>query len=716
MKSSWLAHLSEDGRQQSVLEHLRGTAQRSCLYAQSFGVGEQGELAGLAHDLGKYTAAFQHRLLQKGPKVDHATAGAFECLKRGQVFAAFAVAGHHGGLPDGGSRTDGSGTGTFLGRMNKAAKGDLEAYDAWQAEVALPDASNPAYAVQDKLEGMFFTRMLFSCLVDADYADTEAFMRGHMAPDCDADSIEELWRRLQRYISGWFPPRGALNARRCAILETCIRQGERRAPGLYTLSVPTGGGKTVASLAFALAQARAQKRARVVYVVAYTSIIEQTAAVFREILGANNVLEHHSGVCFDLAEDEASTPQTERFTRASETWQVPVVVTTAVQFFESLFSCKPSQVRKVHNLAQSVLIFDEAQMLPLSYLRPCVWAITQLVRHYGASAVLCTATQPALGSLIRKFAPELSLEELCPMSAADWEAFRRVTFRRAGRLDWEALAKELQAHRQVLCVLNTRKAVREVFDRLAGEGNFHLSTLMYPAHRRAVLAEVRRRLEDGLPCRLVSTSLIEAGVDVDFPALYREEAGLDSLLQAAGRCNREGRRSPGESIVVLFQGEGRPPRLFETAISAGRMILDRYQDISAREAVCDYFTLLRDLKGEDAQDSCGILALMQSEFFPFRTVSERFHLIDSPTVTVYIPAGKAVALLERLRRGEGGRGLYRSLGQYGVPVYEGHLLALDRAGAIQRLEDGSFVLSDLRRYCDKTGLTLEVESGEALFV
>lgn len=264
MKSSWLAHLSEDGRQQSVLEHLRGTAQRSCLYAQSFGVGEQGELAGLAHDLGKYTAAFQHRLLQKGPKVDHATAGAFECLKRGQVFAAFAVAGHHGGLPDGGSRTDGSGTGTFLGRMNKAAKGDLEAYDAWQAEVALPDASNPAYAVQDKLEGMFFTRMLFSCLVDADYADTEAFMRGHMAPDCDADSIEELWRRLQRYISGWFPPRGALNARRCAILEACIRQGERRAPGLYTLSVPTGGGKTVASLAFALAQARAQKRARVV--------------------------------------------------------------------------------------------------------------------------------------------------------------------------------------------------------------------------------------------------------------------------------------------------------------------------------------------------------------------------------------------------------------------------------------------------------------------
>ena len=715
-KSIWLAHQAEDGRRQTVLEHLRGTARRSCGYARDFGAEKQGELAGLAHDLGKYTTAFQRRLLGQGPKIDHATAGAFECMKRGQPFVAFAVAGHHGGLPDGGGRGDGPESGTFWGRMNKAVEGKLESYEAWQSELTLSDAIRPAYAEKDKLEGMFFTRMLFSCLVDADYADTEEFMSGNDRDAADADPIEVLWKRLQAYISGWFPPNGALNVRRCAILETCIREGQCRAPGLYTLTVPTGGGKTVASLAFALAQAKARGMKRVIYVIPYTSIIEQTARTFREILGADNVLEHHSGVSFDLEADEASTPQTERFTRASETWETPVVVTTAVQFFESLFSNRPSQARKLHNLAQSVLIFDEAQMLPLSYLRPCIWAITQLVRHYGASAVLCTATQPALGSIIHGFAPELSQEELCPMKKEDWEAFRRVTFRRGGRLDWNELARALQAQRQVLCVVNTRRAAREVFERLEGEGNFHLSTLMYPAHRRAVLDEVRRRLKDGQPCRVVSTSLIEAGVDVDFPALYREEAGLDSLLQAAGRCNREGKRAPEESVVVLFQGEGRPPRLFETAIDAGRMVLDRYEDIGSQAAICDYFKILRDLKGEEAQDIHGILPLMESEFFPFRAVSERFHLIDSPTVTVYIPDDEGAELVERLRCGQGGRNLYRRLGLYGVSVYERDFRALDRAGVIQRLEDGSYVLVNLEDYSNKTGLGLDVQSGEALFI
>ena len=715
-KSTWLAHVSEDGRQQTVLEHLQGTARRSASHAGNFGAGEQGELTGLTHDLGKYTAAFQRRLLDQGPKVDHSTAGAFECMKRGQPFAAFAVAGHHGGLPDGGGRGDGPGAGTFWSRINRAMAGGLEDYGAWQSELSLPDAARPEYAVRDKLEGMFFTRMLFSCLVDADYADTGQFMNGSGRDAAGTDSIDELWTRLQAHIAGWFPPKGALNARRCAILETCIREGKRRAPDLYTLTVPTGGGKTVSSLAFGLVQAKEWGLKRVVYVVPYTSIIEQTAQTFREILGDGNVLEHHSGISFDLEADEDTTPQTERFTRASETWDVPVVVTTAVQFFESLFSNRPSQARKLHNLAKSVLIFDEAQMLPLPCLRPCVWAITQLVRHYGACAVLCTATQPALDPIVRSFAPELSQEELCPMADADWEAFRRVTFRRAGRLDRDALAAQLQAHGQVLCIVNTRKAAREVFNRLQGEGNFHLSTLMYPAHRRAVLDEVRRRLREGQTCRVVSTSLIEAGVDVDFPALYREEAGLDSMLQAAGRCNREGRRAPEESAVVLFQGEGRPPRLFETAIDAGRMVLDRFADIASREAVRSYFEILRDLKGRDAQDIYGILPLMESEFFPFRTVAERFHLIDSPTVTVYIPEGKGAELVERLRGGEGGRNLYRSLGQYGVSVYESDLRALDRAGAVRRLEDGSYVLVELKDYSRATGLALDVSGGEAQFI
>ena len=711
----YLAHIAKDGRTQTVLEHLEGVSKRCAASAAAFGAEEQGRETGLAHDVGKYSGAFQKRL-RGGPRVDHATAGAFECLKLGQPFAAFAVAGHHGGLPDGGGQGDKPDAGTFLGRINRAKKGKLDDYSAWTQELSLPAAAVPDFLKKDKLAGMFFTRMLFSCLVDADYTDTGEFMDGQ-APDVnETPSTEHLWERLQAYIAGWFPPKGKLNARRCAILEQCIREGRRRAPGLFTLTVPTGGGKTVASLAFALAQAKQQGMKRVVYVIPYTSIIEQTADTFRKILGPENVLEHHSGVLFDLDRDGELTPEAERLARATETWNTPVVVTTAVQFFESLFSNKPSQCRKLHNLAQSVILFDEAQMLPLPYLRPCVWAMAQLAAHYGVSAVLCTATQPALGPLLREFAPELSIEELCPMAAEDWDAFRRVTFRRAGKLTWDALAGQLQEQDQVLCVVNSRKAAQIVFHGLIGEGNFHLSTLMYPAHRKAVLAEVKQRLLDKKPCRVVSTSLIEAGVDVDFPAVFREEAGLDSILQAAGRCNREGKRLPEDSVVTIFQGEDDPPKLFAAAIGAGRLVLDRFEDIASREAVHAYFSTLLDLNGRAAQDKQGILSLMESDFFPFRTVAERFHLIDSPTVTVYVPRGEGAELIARLRGGEHSRDLYRRLGQYGVSVYEDHFKALDRAGMLDRLEDGSFVLNDLSLYSETTGLSLEAEGGKANFI
>lgn len=470
----------------------------------------------------------------------------------------------------------------------------------------------------------------------------------------------------------------------------------------------------MASLAFALAQAKAQGLRRVIYVIPYTSIIEQTAQKFREILGADCVLEHHSGVLYDV--DQEAAPESIRLARATETWDMPVIVTTAVQFFESLFSCRPSQCRKLHNIAQSVIVFDEAQMLPLPYLRPCVWAIAQLVKHYGTSAILCTATQPALTSIFREFAPELPVTELCPPEQFRWNVFQRVTFRQAGKLTYEELAAQLQKQDQVLCIVNSRKSAQEVFLRLKGEGCFHLSTLMYPAHRRTQLEEIRRRLDMGLPCRVVSTSLIEAGVDVDFPTVYREEAGLDSILQAAGRCNREGNRPIENSIVTVFRGEGSTPPLFATAIGAGREAMARYEDITSPEAVHAYFTNLLDLKGTEAQDAQHILPLMQSELFPFRTVSERFHLIDSPTVTVYIPKDEGAELVERLRSGERNRNLYRQLGQYGVSVYKQHFNALNQAGDLEQLEDGSVILSNLGLYSNHTGLSLKADSGKGLFI
>lgn len=710
---TYLAHIAGDGRKQTAAEHLNGTAERCALFAAPFGAEELGRLAGLSHDLGKYSMEFQRRL-DNGPKVDHATAGAFACWRMGQPLAAFAAAGHHGGLPDGGTQGDSPDAGTFLGRMKRAERGGPPDCSPWTEEIALPSPAPPPCGTEP-LSQIFFTRMLFSCLTDADFLDTEAFMDGSPRPEHPAP-LDDLWERLQRHISGWFPPQGELNSRRCAVLEQCIRMGKTQPPGLFTLTVPTGGGKTVASLAFALAQARARARGlrRIIYVIPYTSIIEQTAQEFRTILGAENVLEHHSNAAYEI--DAEATPKTVRLAQAAENWDMPVVVTTAVQFFESLYANRPSQCRKLHNLAGSVILFDEAQLLPLPCLRPCVHAIAQLVQHYGASAVLCTATQPALGPLFAEFLPGRPAVELCPPELCPPESFRRVCFRQAGRLDWDTLSGQLQQHEQVLCVVNSRKSAQEIFTRLSGEGNFHLSTLMYPAHRRAKLEEIRRRLREGLPCRVISTSLIEAGVDVDFPAVFREEAGLDSILQAAGRCNREGKRPVSESIVTLFRGEAAPPPLFQTAIGAGRMVLEQYDDIASREAIQAYFHTLLELKGAEAQDIYGILPKIRTELFPFQSVAERFHMIDSPTRTVYIPLGAGAELVGRLRAGERSRALFRQLGQYGVSIYENHFAALDQAGDLERLEDGSAILATLSLYSEETGLSLEADCGKAFFV
>ena len=387
--------------------------------------------------------------------------------------------------------------------------------------------------------------MLYSCLVDADFLDTEAFMSGSNAGRSGYDPLPVLLERLSEYISPWRTPTTELNRNRCAILEQCLEKasGPR---GIYTLTVPTGGGKTVSSLAFGLKHAVKNGMKRVIYVVPYTSIIEQNAAVFREILGENNVVEHHSGVCLD---EDDETNRLNRFLRlAAENWDAPVIVTTAVQFFESFYSNRPSQCRKLHNVANSVVIFDEAQMLPTCHLLPCVGVMANLAARFRSTIVLCTATQPVLADLFRKFYPNQQIQEICPEIGDSFQKFRRVTYRDGGKLSNSALAEALSRENQVLCIVNTRKAAQEVFNLLPQEGRFHLSTLLYPEHRKEVLNTVRKRLKDGLPCRVVSTSLIEAGVDVDFPAVYREIAGLDSIAQAAGRCNREGKRTAQAAV------------------------------------------------------------------------------------------------------------------------------------------------------------------------
>lgn len=706
-----LAHISEDGqRTQTVAAHLDGTARRSASFAAAFGAEQDGYYTGTLHDIGKYSAAFQRRL-HGGERVDHSTAGAQMAFRQKQFPAAFAVAGHHGGLPDGGSQADTGQDSTLMGRIKR---NNLPPYDAWKEEIC-PPPTPPLPPAKTGYEMAFYTRMLFSCLVDADYLDTEQFMDGAAPPRGGHATISALLKLLNEHIAPWWQPKTELNARRCEILRACLDTGAQGSRGLYTLTVPTGGGKTIASLAFALTLAAAQGMDRVIYVIPYTSIIDQTAAVFAEILGEENVLAHHSGAAWSA--DENSTPASYRKALAAENWDVPIVVTTSVQFFESLYGNRPSQCRKLHNIANSVIIFDEAQNLPVPYLRPCVAAIAELVRHFRAAAVLCTATQPALGPLFAEFAPELPLREICPEPTRLYEQLRRVTLKNAGSLTQQELGEQLAALPQVLCVVNRRKTAQELFAALPQEGSFCLTTLLYPAHRKAALQEIRRRLDVGLPCRVVSTSLIEAGVDVDFPAVYREMAGLDAILQAAGRCNREGKNAAETSLVTVFTLDGQSvPKMIQLNVQTTERVLQHYDDPTNLAAIEEYFTFYRSLKGDIQLDAKNILSDFQNKLMPFATVADKFRIIEESTVTVYIPQGEGKELTDQLRTGWRSRSLFRKLGQYGVPVYPDHLHRLEQAGAVQQLDTDLWVLEDLHCYHDKTGLALDVETGQAWFV
>ena len=706
-----LAHLDETGtRRQTVREHLLGTAALAAAFAQPFGGEEQAALAGLLHDIGKYSDAFQRRLRGGAERVDHSTAGAqvaFRELHQPEI--AFAVAGHHAGLPDGGSRTDTPEETTLFGRLRRRT----EPCAAWRQEIQLPAARRPSALPTDGFTEAFYTRMLYSCLVDADFLDTEAFMRGAQAPRGGYAGVRELLNRVKAYVADWNTTKNELNERRSEILRACFDRGAQGRPGLYTLTVPTGGGKTIASLAFALSLAAAAQKTRVIYVIPYTTIIDQNAAVFEEILGSENVVEHHAGVEYEVPEQGAASPSLYRKALATENWDAPVIVTTSVQFFESLYGNRSSRCRKLHNIADSVVIFDEAQMLPVSYLRPCVAAIAQLVQFYGVTAVLCTATQPALAPLFAAYAPGLPLREICPPEAAKSGIFQRTVLRQAGEQEIGQLTERWNKAGQILCIVNRRATARQVYDALNPEGRYCLTTLLCPVDRKRLLREIRDRLRAGEPCRVVATSLIEAGVDVDFPAVWREEAGLDSILQAAGRCNREGTRPASQSEVFLFRFAGlSPPPMLAQAVAATRKVLQEYPDPTTQEAIHRYFSILLDLKELDKIGVMeGFRTGIENRVFPFATVAERFHLIDTATQTVYLPLGEGAALLERLRQGGESRAVFRRLGQYAVNVYPAHLQALDAVGAVERIAQDTCALRSLQYYDPHTGLALEVEGG-----
>jgi CRISPR-associated endonuclease/helicase Cas3 len=728
--TTYFAHSTTDPSHkdwQVLKDHLHAVGELAADFARPFGAEHAARLAGLLHDLGKYTKGFQARL-EGGKRVDHATAGAFEIRRLARTqdermlaeIIAYGIAGHHAGLPN---NTGGASLADRLEDFPSREPLDL----VWHSEIA-PNIEGIVPHLKFEKTRLAFQfgvlgRMIFSCLVDADYRDTESFYA-----KIETRQIDRRWPKLGERIDTLLAAFDAhmadihtnardtpINALRRDIL-THVRAKAALPPGLFTLTVPTGGGKTLASLGFALDHAKHHGLERIIYAIPFTAIIDQTAGIFRRVLGDEVLLEHHSAIDEERNERRESR---DKLKLAMEDWAAPVVVTTNVQLFESLFADRPSRCRKLHNIARSVIILDEAQTIPLALLRPSVAMLDELARNYGVTVVLCTATQPALGA--PEFEGGLTLapdRELAPDPHNLARVLRRVRIRHAGEMDDSALVAALSDHERGLVIVNSRAHALNLF-RMAKDaglaGVVHLTTRQCAAHRRIILAGVREKLLKKRPCRLIATSLVEAGVDLDFPRVWRAETGLDQIAQAAGRCNREGRRSTDDSIVTVFHAPANsPPHEIKQFADAFARMAGKYEDWLSPDALRAYFQEIYWTKGK-ALDARDILAHFQADAtgtdFAYRSVAEKFRMIESGLEPVIIgwdqTARDAVGRLvvPGVRPG----GIARALQPYVVQVPPNARTLLIRNGHVtfageREFADQFAVLRTPSLYTEVTGL------------
>jgi len=652
MSRKYYAH-SLEGRPpsewQPLEEHLKNVADLAKHFAEDFGAGDWAYLAGLWHDIGKYSMDFQSRLHALGEvdataetkarRVDHSTAGSqyiFKSLQiKGQKDAgkmlAYTIAGHHAGLPDGKSNE----ASCLTARLDKHVP-DVSSCLEHTRNIPEP-CKLPFHLDRERVcfQVPFFIRMIFSCLVDADFLDTERFVdEKKWALRMGYPTLKDLWGKLSDALTQLASrvPASDLNKHRGDILKRCLEAADWD-PGLFSLTVPTGGGKTLSSLAFALKHALKYRMKRIIYVIPFTSIIEQNADVFRDILGEGSVLEHHSN--YDPKEED-------RLSRlASENWDAPIVVTTSVQFFESMFSSKPSHCRKLHNISNSVVILDEAQMLPVDLLKPSLEVLRELTSSYRTTVVLCTATQPAL-SKTEIFREGLErVREIVADPVKLYMALKRVSTNEMGLVSDDQLVERLKQYRQVLCIVNTRRHARVLYEGLQEkEAAYHLSGLMCPHHRTKNLNNIRQALRGGETCRVISTQLVEAGVDIDFPVVFRAAAGVDSLAQAAGRCNREGVLPDGGQVFFFTPEAGLPPGYLRQTAQTAESVMRHHEDPLSLEAVYEYFGSLYWLRG-DKLDAYQILKdLLEGARhgdFPFRAVAQKYRIIKDMMEPLIIP-------------------------------------------------------------------------------
>ncbi|MGB5103901.1 MAG: CRISPR-associated endonuclease Cas3'' [Steroidobacteraceae bacterium] len=722
-------------RFQALEEHLFNVAGRADASARSFGSGEIASLAGLWHDLGKYSPDFQRYLLDvndiasdredasiegMGRRVDHSSAGALLALERlgptGRILAQL-IAAHHHGLYDSEVLVQRLAHARGCGRLSAALASNPPPDVLEVAGVDFPTIPGTVDPTRpEPLAYSLYLRMLFSCLVDADVLDSEAFAnQASSRLRTSFESLAALKPRFDEYMAA-FAPDTPVKQLRAEVLADC-RDAAQQPHGLFTLTVPTGGGKTLSSMAFALEHAARWGFKRVIYVIPYTSIIEQTADVFRSIFG-EAVVEHHSNIEGDR--------ETARSRLASENWDAPIVVTTNVQFFESLFAARTSHCRKLHNILESVVVLDEAQLLPPDFLQPIVDVLRLLSSHYPVSVVLSTATQPVLNSRERfgaSFRGIDSAREITRNPDSLYQRLKRVRVALPEDLQqpttWESIAERVAAEHCVLAIVNRRADARELHRRLPS-GAIHLSALMCGAHRSDVLNIIHQRLSESRvqpaapPLRVVSTQLVEAGVDIDFPVVFRAFAGLDSIAQAAGRCNREGSMSCGW-VHVFVPPKGAPPGMLRLGEQACRSVMHGLRgDPLQRELYARYFDEF--YRGCDL-DKQGIVRLLRPDrsggVVGLREAADRFRLIQNEQTGVLVPYQRnaddhrCLGLLAALRKEGPERGLLRRLQRYSVSLPPWEFERLKNAGDLEEIYPGIWALIAAAQYDADLGLLVD---------
>ena len=734
----YYAHSKEiDGETiyQSIIEHAEGVSKRMILFSAGFCEESFAKSIAFLHDVGKYQEDFQQRIKGKNIQVSHAICGAREWKKFNLPdAAAYVIAGHHAGLSD---RGNGNSPSTLSHRLERE---ETDVYNAYQQELQslIPDGNQSPYknAVSSSgetawKEYAFWIRMMFSCLVDADFLDTEEFCSDGGVDRGLSTDFENCLKLLKKRLL--FLQSHAVTATEKARsnLQKQVLSHKNENANFYYMNMPTGSGKTLTSMLFALERLIAAKKKRIIYVIPYTSIIDQNAKVFKDLFGEECILEHHCNFDYDTY-DNLSTR--EKVRRSAENWDAPIVITTNVQFFESIYSNRPSKLRKLHNLADSILIFDEAHMLPSGYFQPCLEAIKILTTRYGCEAIFLTATMPDFDKWLKTF--QCDGVETCNLidDTACFGAFKRSKVENLGEISQENILDRVMEYKNALVVVNSRKTAKALYNQYSGK-KYHLSTYMNHSDRDRVIANIKKSLAEGEEFCLFSTSLIEAGVDLDFNAVFRERAGLDNLLQTAGRCNRSGKKEYSECRTYSFSLEDQSFHKtmgdLKTKQYYTQKTFEQYEDITAPEAIRFYFNKLYDDEKTKMNSNNFLYAKqigMNSDYskhakmfkinqifdrisyYNFAGYADAFRMIDDHTKPLLIINSDnredVEALLNSLKYADFGRNIYRKLQKYMISLRPYEWDVLQKLGAIQTRE-GIDCLANENYYHPETGICFE---------